>query len=101
MPAAATRIRTSPAAGVGVGEGVGVGVGDGVGVGVAWGLGGPSGWVAGTLPPPGDRIDDSPLAAIFTRSTPFLACERTSVSIACTSLVMTPTPDFGAPIQVG
>ena len=56
---------------------------------------------AGTLPPPGDRIEDSPLAAIFTRSTPFFAWARTSVSTSCTSLVSAPTPDFGAPTQVG
>ena len=43
-------------------------------------------------------MDDSPLAAILTKSTPFLIWLRTSPSIWLVFSVSAPTPEAGAPI---
>ncbi len=60
-----------------------------------------SGRNAGTLPPPGVMIADSPLAASLMKSTPPFTCRRISSSISALVLVSAPTPEGTLPTQAG
>ncbi|KAG0771095.1 hypothetical protein G6F22_016790 [Rhizopus arrhizus] len=53
------------------------------------------------LPPAGVRMGFSPLAATLMKSTPFLTCSRTPLTISSRVRAMTPTPESGAPIHDG